>query len=189
MVPKDFENFGEDKDMPSDMQEKTPGVYVRADDNELPHELDMLWSNTRPYHREERSPLISFVVGLLLGVVLTSAVFMLFIMRPQIKMNENVMTAPMTDDVNSQRSGTQPAATSSVGAVNSSSTSTSQAGGAPANATSYTVVNGDTLGRIAEKVYGNADPKLVDKIQRANNMSSPDKLQLNQKLIIPPKDY
>jgi len=184
MVSNDFEpNFGEDKDMPSDMQEKTPGVYVRADENELPHELDMLWSNNRPYQREERSPLISFVVGLLLGVILTTAVFMLFIMRPQVKTNESVMTAPVNEDLNAgqhaQTTSGTAGTTSSVGTAGTGSTAE----------TSYTVENGDTLGRIAQKVYGSSSPDLVDKIQRANNMSSPNKLQINQKLIIPPKNY
>jgi LysM repeat protein len=192
MVPSDFDpNFGEDKDMPSDMQEKTPGVYVRADDNELPHELDMLWSNNRPYQREDRSPLISFVVGLLLGVIITTAVFMLFIMRPQVKMNENEMTAPVSGELNGgQRTTTsnQNAATGANPTAAAGQASNTPAG-VPANATSYTVVSGDSLGRISEKVYGSMDPQLMDKIQRANNMSSPDKLQINQKLIIPPKNY
>jgi LysM repeat protein len=189
MVPKDFNpDFGEDKDMPSDMQEKTPGVYVRADENELPHELDMLWSNNRPYHREERSPLISFVVGLLLGAILTTAVFMLFIMRPQVKLNGSEVTAPVNESL------TPTAGQSSTGqGGNVTGTATNgQAAGSSASTgagTSYTVASGDTLGRIAEKVYGSSSPDLVEKIQRANNMSSPDKLQLNQRLIIPPKDY
>lgn len=189
MVPRDFDpNFGDDKDMPSDMQEKTPGVYVRADENELPHELDMLWSNTRPYHREERSPLISFMVGLLLGVILTSAVFMLFIMRPQLKLNGSEMTAPISEDSTGQRS-TTATQSNSTGTSSNATTPAGQAVGVPSNATSYTVVSGDSLGRISEKVYGSMDPALMDKIQRANNMSSPDKLQINQKLIIPPKNY
>ncbi len=196
MVPKDFDpNSGEEKDMPSDMQEKTPGVYVRADNNELPHELDMLWSNTRPLHREDRSPLIAFVVGLLLGVVATSAVFMLFIMHPQVKLNGTEMTAPVSEDLNGGSHGTSSntqvnSAIPSATGTSTSSPSTSTSSGGPAAAgTSYTVVSGDNLGRIAEKVYGSSSPELMDKIQRANNMSSPDKLQIDQKLIIPPKNY
>jgi len=192
MVPKDFDpNFGEDKDMPSDMQEKTPGVYVRADENELPHELDMLWSNNRSYQREERSPLLSFIVGMLLGAILTTAVFMLFIMRPQVKVNGNEVTAPVSESLNpTQGSATSGQATGT--ATGTTSTVNGQTAGqsaAPAAGTSYTVVSGDNLGRIAEKVYGSSSPELMDKIQRANNMSSPDKLQINQRLIIPPKNY
>jgi len=187
MVPKDFgQDFGEQKDMPSDMQEKTPGVYVRADENELPHELDMLWSTSRPYHREERSPLISFIAGLLVGAILTAAVFFLFIMRPQVKTGENEMTAPITEDLNN--GAQQPGNVTGQGGQ-AAPAGQATTGGASASGTSYTVVSGDNLGRIAEKVYGSSDPKYIEKIQRANNMSSPDQLQIDQKLVIPPKDY
>ncbi len=189
MVPKDFgQEFGENQDMPSEMQEKTPGVYVRAD-NELPHELDMLWSNSRPYHKEERNPLISFMVGLVVGCVLTSAVFLLLIMRPQVQTGANEMMAPVTDEMNSEQAqpttgnGDNGPATSTTGKARGTKALT------PSNTTTYKVVSGDSLGKIAEKVYGSSAPEYVDKIQRANSMSSPDKLQLDQKLVIPPKDY
>lgn len=183
MVPKDFEqDFGEEKDMPSDMQEKTPGVYVRADNNELPHELDMLWSGSRPYHREERSPLISFIAGLVVGAILTSAVFWLVFLRPQVKTSENEITVPVSEDLNGK--AIQP-----EGAASQQSGPTAANGQPQGASTSYTVVSGDTLGRIAEKVYGSSNPELIDKIQRANNMSSPDQLQIDQKLVIPPKNY
>jgi hypothetical protein len=181
MASKDFEpEFREERDMPPEVHEKTPGVYVRAE-NELPHELDMLWSNTRTYHKEERSPLISFIAGLLVGVILTSAVFLLFFNQPHIKTGENQMTAPMTEDLE----GAQTPA----GGSSAAGTSPDTASSAPAGGTTYTVVSGDTLGRISGKVYGSTAPKYLEKIQRANNLSSPDALQIDQKLIIPPKDY
>ncbi|WP_373531031.1 LysM peptidoglycan-binding domain-containing protein [Vampirovibrio sp.] len=185
MVPKDFgQDFGENHEMPSDTQEKTPGVYVRAD-NELPQELDMLWSNARPYHKEERNPLISFLAGLLVGAVLTTAVFLLLVMRPQVQTGDNGLMAPANEE--SLQGGADSATTSDE-------TAGDKADGKPksltaSKSTTYTVVSGDTLGKIAEKVYGTSAPTYLDKIQRANNMSSPDKLQLDQKLIIPPKDY
>lgn len=186
MVPKDFgQDFGENREMPSDTQEKTPGVYVRAD-NELPQELDMLWSNARPYHKEERNPLISFLAGLVVGAALTSAVFLLLVMRPQIQTGQtgaNGLMAPANEEILQGQS--ENAGTTSSGQA----TGTSGKAIAPAKSTTYTVVSGDTLGRISEKVYGSSAPEYLEKIQRANNMSSPDKLQLEQKLIIPPRDY
>lgn len=180
MVPKDFgQDFGENREMPSDTQEKTPGVYVRAD-NELPQELDMLWSNARPYHKEERNPLISFLVGMLIGAVLTSAVFLLLVMRPQVQTGESGLLAPANEEALQGRIEETSAGDKTQGAAKSLP---------PGKSTTYTVVSGDTLGKIAEKVYNSSSPTYLEKIQRANNMSSPDKLQLDQKLIIPPKDY
>ncbi len=52
--------------------------------------------------------------------------------------------------------------------------------GAP---TSYTVQKGDTLGRIAQKVYG--DARKYPLIQEANNLSDPSRIWVGQVLIIP----
>lgn len=184
MVPKDFgSEFREEPDMPPEIQEKTPGVYVRAE-NELPHELDMLWSGSKSYPKEERSPLISFIAGVLVGGILTAAVFLLFIIQPQIKTGPSQITTPVNETVDSS----QPAATNGAPASGNTQGGTA-ATPAAAGAQNYTVQSGDTLGTIAEKVYGSSAPKYVEKIQTANNMSSPDALQIDQKLIIPPKDY
>lgn len=185
MLPrdKDFQEFGEERDMPADLQEKTPGVYVRAD-NELPHELDLLWSNTRSYQREERSPLLTFLAGGVAGALLTAAVFMIFILHPQVHTGGTELLAPASDN---GAAATQQEATVSQPSTEASGSQATTV--ASSGSQTYTVESGDTLGHIAGKFYGSTDPQYVDKIQRANNMSSPDSLQLGQKLIIPPKNY
>jgi len=55
------------------------------------------------------------------------------------------------------------------------------AAGAP---TTYTVQRGDTLGRIAQNVYGNA--RQYPLIQQANNISNPSHIWVGQVLVIPP---
>jgi LysM repeat protein len=50
--------------------------------------------------------------------------------------------------------------------------------------TSYTVQRGDTLGRIAARFYGDASKYPI--IQRANNISSPNRIWVGQVLVIPP---
>ena len=166
--------------MPSDPQEKTPGVYVRAE-NELPHELDMLWSNSKNYHREDRSPIISFVAGFLVGAILTAAVFMLFFSRPKVQTGANDLAAPISEQVTP---GANPSK-GGAGLLNTAEQATPSSASGPK--TSYTVVNGDTLGSIAGKVYGSSAPQYIDKIQRANHMSSPNSLQIGQKLVVPSK--
>jgi hypothetical protein len=190
MFSKDFgQEFGEDREMSAELHEKTPGVYVRAE-NELPHELDMLWSHTRPYQREERSPLLTFVAGALAGAILTTAVFLLFFIRPNISTDENnAMLAPLAEDFQAEPAAPVLAAPVTSPSKPAAKASSQPAVSMPANVRSYTVVSGDTLSGIAYKMYGSSDPKYIDKIQRANNMSTPDSLQLDQKLVIPPKDY
>jgi len=49
--------------------------------------------------------------------------------------------------------------------------------------TTHTVQRGDTLGRIAAKFYG--DPRKYPIIQRANNISNPNRIWIGQVLVIP----
>ena len=49
--------------------------------------------------------------------------------------------------------------------------------------TTYTVQRGDTLARIAQRVYG--DPYQYPLIQRANNISDPGRIWVGQVLVIP----
>ncbi len=179
--------FGEENDMPVEAHEKTPGVYVRAE-NELPHELDMLWSSSRSYQREERSPVVTFVAGFLAGGILTAAVFILFVTKPEVKTGANEMLAPISEEASTPVPTPQktPAVTATPAAKQPAPAAELKM---PSNATTYTVVNGDNLGKIAGKVYGSSAPEYIEKIQRANNMKSPDSLQIDQKLVIPPKGY
>ena len=50
--------------------------------------------------------------------------------------------------------------------------------------TTYTVKSGDTLGKIAIKMYGDAHKYPI--IQRANNITNPSRIWVGQVLIIPP---
>lgn len=53
----------------------------------------------------------------------------------------------------------------------------------------HIVKSGDTLEAIAKRYYNNGSPDMVKRIMNANNMSNPDRLSLDQELIIPPKAY
>ncbi len=56
-------------------------------------------------------------------------------------------------------------------------------GGTPAEITTYTVQQGDSLGRIANNLYG--DPQNYTLIMEANNLPSPGHIWVGQVLIIP----
>jgi nucleoid-associated protein YgaU len=54
---------------------------------------------------------------------------------------------------------------------------------------SYEVKAGDNLGSIAEQFYGSSDIKLVEKLQRTNDLKNVNALREGQVLVIPPKAY
>lgn len=190
MPPRDF-----DDDF-AQAPERAPGVYTRSE-NRSPNELDMLWSGSK-FHKEERSPFIFFVAGFILAAILTSAVFLVLNNKPKAEappQNADYLQTPVEDPLQSAaplESGNEPATatTNTPGddnapAATSAAPATSSTAAPTARYKTYVVKSGDNLGVIAEKVYGSSSPEYVDKIQRANNMSSPDKLQLDQELVIP----
>ena len=193
MPPRDF-----DDDYPQ-APERAPGVYTRSE-NRSPNELDMLWSGSK-FHKEERSPFIFFVAGFILAAILTSAVFLVLNNKPKTEapaQTADYLQAPVEDPLQSPvsavESGSEQPATATTNIPGDDNTPSGSAGRAVPPATTaptaryktYVVQSGDNLGSIAVKVYGSSSPEYVDKIQRANNMSSPDKLQLDQELVIPP---
>lgn len=183
-----------------DSMERSPGVYVRENEHPPAHELDMLWSGNRAFHmREERSPILFFVSGLVLGILVTAAISFFFFIKPNIKVGESVLTAPIVEQEKAEQGDAQPQSVSETvpsdkQAVNVPVTTVGPnasrtASPAPLSARRHKVQNGDTLGSIAYKYYGSSTPEFVEKLTRANNMKNPNALQLDQELIIPPKTY
>lgn len=70
-----------------------------------------------------------------------------------------------------------PAPSVTFSDTGSSSGVTGRSGG------TYVVQKGDTLWKIAQKVYG--DGKKVKEISAANNITDPNKIKVGQKLILP----
>jgi LysM repeat protein len=185
--------------------EKPPGVYVRANEHQPGHELDMLWSGNRGLHlREDRSPVIFFITGLIIGALVTAAVCFFFFIKPNAKMGENELTAPVieqerldtkqgaassvvTPQESSDASASAPATTEPVSQTPSTAAQPASVAGVPMQ--HYAVKSGDTLEKIAHKFYGSGTPDMVEKITRANNMKNPNALKLDQDLVIPPKAY
>lgn len=182
-----------------DTMERSPGVYVRENEHPPAHELDMLWSGNRAFHmREERSPILFFVSGLVLGILITAAVSFFFFIKPNIKVGESVLTAPLVEQEKAEPGDAQPQSVSETAPSNKGGktpvatvapTAAKSASPASLSARRHKVGNGDTLGSIAYKYYGSSAPEFVEKLTRANNMKNPNALQLDQELIIPPKTY
>lgn len=79
-------------------KEASPGVYVRSNQYQ-PQELDMLWSGSKHFQKEDRSPIVFTAAGLLLGIVITSALFFLFTSKPDIQTGDAGMDVPVISDV------------------------------------------------------------------------------------------
>jgi LysM repeat protein len=196
------EILGEEEEIMHETLEKTPGVYVRTNEP-ANHELDMLWSGSRTQFREERSPFLFIAIGFVLGVIVTAAAFIFLVSKPETKMGESSLMAPVVQekDIPQKHKSiiTTPNQTESTSnkplqifskpePTNTQAPVANQTTTVETGSQSYKVKNGDTLGSIASQFYGSSSPEMVDKIMRANNMKDPNKLTLDQELVIPSKN-
>ncbi|MEB3244736.1 MAG: LysM peptidoglycan-binding domain-containing protein [Vampirovibrionales bacterium] len=171
----------------------SPGVYVRASKHghsqPASSDLDMLWSGNRGLGRDERSSLLVFIGGCLLGAFLTAAGFMLVINKPQGTLNDLTPTQA-TSAEQSPEAATDPAAQGTE--TNLPNGSAARTGKASKLATgglggqTYVIQSGDSLQSIAQRFYGSSEDKYVLKIQEANRLESPHMIMIDQTLVIPP---
>lgn len=150
--------------------DSSPGVYVRSDQD---RELDVLWQGFKVNHREERSPGFYLTVGFVTGAICT--ILMTLVIN---------LGAPSKDNISDLNLWKKANTKATVNVAPSTKTETV----GTAKTTEYKVKSGDTLGAIAYKFYGVDNPDKVNSIQTANNLKSPDDLQIDQKLIIPMED-
>lgn len=184
---------------PHEATDKAPGVYVRRHAEE-DSDLDVLYSVSR-HNRDDKQNLVFLILGFLAGVVITSLVFILFLNKPNLP---GVLEGPTpAEDTPAVEQPAQPAS-STVNTPSDAKPTKNEPQQAfraervkpveqsPVTAQgqqSYTVKSGDTLSTIAARYYNDSSPDMIKKLQRANNLSSPNSLSIGQTLVIPPKNY
>lgn len=139
-------------------------------------ELDVLWQSfgVKP-QKNEKTPQVYFVTGVIVGVIITLAVTTLVSLLISLSTpKDDVMPAPVKKSAVSGKFSFVPAdsaASKPVAAVSSDE--------------EYVVKEGDTLESIIIRFYGAFDMSRVDAIAEANKMANPNALSIGQKLIIP----
>ena len=195
------------QDIHQETTDKTPGVYVRNEQPQ-PQELDMLWGNQKHVPKEDQKPILFFGMGVVVGVIVTGAIFLLFLNKPTATVADNASKLPEVEEIQLVPKIDDPTKEKPVEAAVTTPGETDEMTEAPTptkpieKATKlvpkqpaqlavqyYNVRNGDTLEQIARKYYGKGTPEMIEKIQRANNMRNANRLAIGQKLVIPPKTY
>ena len=114
--------------------------------------------------------------------------------------NSNGATGTGTTTTNVANAGTTSSANSGANATNADGSTQASTEGRTTTTTTtvttttteppeqeYTVKSGDTLQKIAQRFYGNANYALYTLIQERNGIQNPSKITIGQVLIIPPK--
>jgi nucleoid-associated protein YgaU len=204
---------------PANSAQDSMGVYLRNSEanrsTTSQKELDVLWSEQQGQQsgsivrhiKDEHHPLLTFVAGLLTGVVLTGLFFWVFNSRPQTPVldavtDDNVaivetqageearaVRTPSESDSNNRSTTEKTLTTSKTTQEDSQAGTAESAVGKNVKGSVYQVKSGDTLGGIANKFYGSSSPAYVQRIVEANDMKSQHQLSLGQEIVIPPKSY
>jgi len=142
--------------------DEAPGVYVR---NNKARDLDLLWQVNRASAKHKKMTrkqvIASFVAGILCTIFITSSVT---------NISNNV------SDVDFWQREKAPVGVNVSPADNKAPT---------VHTETYTVKAGDTIDSIVMRFYGVYDVERIRQIQSINNLESPEKIGLGQKLVIP----
>ena len=204
-------NYGNSDKTPEIIEDESsnetasPEVYVRKN-KDKDKELDLLWKDFR-LPKGERSPMVFLGMGFVAGVIstlLVSACIGLssgefgFNFDFGSKAPASVAVAPSDEEMSAV---SENAATVSEESTNSDEEITEKKskfgffGGTRKSAEEtsapsvqdkeYTVQSGDTMESILKRFYGQYTPEKAQAVMKINNMTNPDKLAIDQKLIIP----
>lgn len=142
--------------------DNSPNVYVRPNKEK---ELDLLWQNFKISQKSEKSPSVYLATGFIAGAV--TMLMLTTIISFSVKGNDVKVPANNTkvqaENVNFLPAGETAAKESEA----------------------YTVQSGDTVESILIRFYGSYSPEKAAAIQKANNLSNLNRLQIGQKLTIP----
>lgn len=212
-----IENLSKEQD-----ESGLPGEYVRPDEieesvnssnnNGMSQEIDLLWQNFKTNQFNTNSPIVHLFVGILIGIVLTSAVFVIHSMvtkdstnsgkssvlgienifkskekveEPTLEQQANIQqNIPADSDVNSVENAVKENTETPV-AETSEAEATASNNVDTSSMTKYKVKSGDTIESIIKQHYGTYSPDKAEQIMKVNNMPSLDRINIDQEILLP----
>ena len=152
-----------------DSYDNSPNVYVRPNKQK---ELDVLWQNFRINQKAEKTPSIYLATGFVAGAVAMLALTTLI-----------SFSTRGIDNMKSHATGVKVKKEHAAISFIPSGEKTEQ--DSAANNETYTVKSGDTMEAILIRFYGSYSKEKEQLVLKTNNLDNPNKLSIDQKLIIP----
>jgi hypothetical protein len=154
----------------SDKQKNCESTAEQYNKHNKDREIDILWQGLKS-HKDERSPGIYLSIGFVTGAVC------MFLMTSSLNFGQKTEN---TTDLSLWKKGNIAAKKTPVNISLSGSASN-----AKSLTKQYVIQKGDTLERIALKVYGASTPQRVQDIQAVNNIKNPNSIQIGQTITVP----
>ncbi len=150
--------------------DNSPNVYVRPNKEK---ELDVLWQNFKINQKADKAPGVYLATGFVAGAVVMLIITTLISFSTRSISNK-------TNFANAPKIKQEKAALNFIPSGGTTEQTT-----ASANNEVYTVQSGDTMEAILIRFYGSYSKEKEALVLKTNNMTNPNKLSIDQKLVIP----
>ena len=174
--------------------------------NAMSQEIDLLWQNFKTNQFNTNSPIINIIIGIIIGVVATLLVLFgisalysdapntgkksnfgierIFSHKKAVKEPTLEQQAAVEEQAETQQKVSIPEENEEI-AQNNEEQSQSEENVDTSKMTKYVVKNGDTAEKIIKNHYGTYSEEKAQMVMKANNLSSLDRINIDQELLLP----
>lgn len=174
--------------------------------NAMSQEIDLLWQNFKTNQFNTNSPIINIIIGIIIGVVATLLVLFgisalssdapntgkksnfgierIFSHKKAVKEPTLEQQAAVEEQAGTQQKVSIPEGNEEI-AQNNEEKSQSEENVDTSKMTKYVVKNGDTAEKIIKNHYGTYSEEKAQMVMKANNLSSLDRINIDQELLLP----
>ena len=174
--------------------------------NAMSQEIDLLWQNFKTNQFNTNSPIMNIIIGIIIGVVATLLVLFsisalssdtpntgkksnfgierIFSHKKAVKEPTLEQQAAVEEQAGTQQKVSIPEENEEI-AQNNEEQSQSEENVDTSKMTKYVVKNGDTAEKIIKNHYGTYSEEKAQMVMKANNLSSLDRINIDQELLLP----
>lgn len=174
--------------------------------NAMSQEIDLLWQNFKTNQFNTNSPIINIIIGIIIGVVATLLVLFgisalysdapntgkksnfgierIFSHKKAVKEPTLEQQAAVEEQAETQQKVSIPEENEEI-AQNNEEQSQPEENVDTSKMTKYVVKNGDTAEKIIKNHYGTYSEEKAQMVMKANNLSSLDRINIDQELLLP----
>lgn len=174
--------------------------------NAMSQEIDLLWQNFKTNQFNTNSPIMNIIIGIIIGVVATLLVLFgisalssdapntgkksyfgierIFSHKKAAKEPTLEQQAAVEEQTETQQKVSIPEENEEI-AQNNEEQSQPEENVDTSKMTKYVVKNGDTAEKIIKNHYGTYSEEKAQMVMKANNLSSLDRINIDQELLLP----
>lgn len=175
--------------------------------NAMSQEIDLLWQNFKTNQFNTNSPIMNIIIGIIIGVAATLLVLFcisaissdtpntgkksifgiekIFSHKKAVKEPTLEQQATVEEQNETQQKVSIPEENEEIAQNNEEQPQAKEENVDTSKMTKYVVKNGDTAEKIIKNHYGTYSEEKAQMVMKANNLSSLDRINIDQELLLP----